>query len=141
MKKVPSVFNPGEISMIEAGETTGELSSTLLKLSDDLKKIYELQKKVKGALTYPIIIMLFLILAIGIVMTFVIPAIKPLFEDAEQQLPMATRALIAVSDFMVNNYGLLILLFASAVIGVMIFFHTSSGRVSLEKMLLKAPLI
>ncbi|MBT3729354.1 hypothetical protein HOF65_04355 [bacterium] len=103
MKKMPDIFSNSEISVIEAGETTGSLSSALLKISDDLKKVHDLRNKVKGSLTYPVIIFLFLFLALFIVLTFVIPEIKPLFDTAEVELPTSTKLLINTSDFIIGN--------------------------------------
>jgi|TARA_Y100001960_G_C14707063_1_gene844866 type IV pilus assembly protein PilC len=111
MKKMPDVFTASEISIVEAGETTGKLVFALSKLSDDLKKIYNLRKKVKGALTYPLIIFLFLLAAVGIVLIYVIPAIIPMFENASVELPMATKSLIATSDFVINNFAFIVLFF------------------------------
>jgi type II secretory pathway component PulF len=70
-----------------------------MKVSDDLKKISDLRNNIKGALTYPIIIFLFLFLALFIVLTFVIPELKELFSSAEVELPMSTQLLIASSNF------------------------------------------
>jgi len=84
-----------------------------MQLSDDLKKIHDLKNKIKNALTYPLIIFLFLFLALIIVLAYVIPAIQPLFVDAEIELPMATKALISTSDFIINNAWVLLLLFAT----------------------------
>jgi type II secretory pathway component PulF len=74
-----------------------------MKVSDDLKKVYELRVKVKASLTYPFIIFLFLLLSLFIVLTFVIPEIKPLFETTEIELPTSTYLLIVSSDFVINN--------------------------------------
>jgi type II secretory pathway component PulF len=89
------------------------LSESLMKISHDLKKVYELRNKVKAALTYPFIIFLFLFLALLIVLTFVVPEIKPLFETTELDLPTSTSLLIFISDFVINNLGLLFLSLAS----------------------------
>jgi len=84
-----------------------------MKLSEDLKKIHELKNKIKTALTYPIIIFLFLILALSIVLIYVIPSIKPLFEDAGIELPIATKALLLTSDFIINNIWFIFLFIAT----------------------------
>jgi type IV pilus assembly protein PilC len=87
------------------------LTTSLFKLSEELKKNYALTQKVKGALTYPAIIFVFLILSVIIVLTYVIPAIKPLFETAQVELPLATQALVASSDFIRSKFLYLIVLF------------------------------
>ena len=113
-----------------------------MKLSDDLKKIYDLRKKIKGSLTYPIIIFLFIFLAIAIVMTYVVPAIKPLFQDSGTELPIATQTLIASSDFVINNYPLIFLVIITVIFGIMFYFNwTNSWKFALEKMILWTPLI
>ncbi|MDR2411332.1 MAG: hypothetical protein LBD88_01720 [Candidatus Peribacteria bacterium] len=80
-----------------------------MKLSEDLKKIHELRNKIKTALTYPLIIFLFLILALIIVLWKVIPALVPLFTDTEVDLPVATIALLATSDFVIDNFLFILL--------------------------------
>jgi len=141
MKKIPSIFTSWEISIIEAGETTWQLSKSLMKLSEDLKKVHDLRNKIKGALTYPIIIFLFLILALSIVLTYVIPAIKPLFEDADVALPFSTKALLATSDFMINNFWVILLFIASVFVFFVWYKNTKKGRESLEWFVFNFPLI
>lgn len=132
MKKIPQVFDSGEVAIIEAWEQTGTLTTSLFKLSEELKKNYALTQKVKWALTYPAIIFVFLILSVIIVLTYVIPAIKPLFETAQVELPLATQALVATSDFIRSKFLYLIVLF----IGLFIVFtgwkNTEKGRAALD---------
>ncbi|MCP4524144.1 MAG: type II secretion system F family protein, partial [Candidatus Gracilibacteria bacterium] len=141
MKKMPDVFESFEISIVEAGEQTGTMVEALAKLSEDLKKVHNLRKKIKGALTYPFIIFLFLILAVLIVLVYVIPAITPMFTDAEVELPFATQALVATSDFVKNQYILLILFLASFYVMYIGYKSTKSGREQLDHMILQLPLI
>ncbi len=141
MKKIPDIFSLSEISVIEAGEKTWKLSKSLMKVSDDLKKVHNLKNKIKGALTYPTIIFLFLILAIFIVMTYVVPAIMPIFEDAWEELPFMTEALVSSSNFVSNNLWLIFLLFSTVVILFFIYKNTESGKINLEKFLISFPLI
>lgn len=142
MRKIPSVFNLSEVYMIEAWEATWELSESLMKLSDDLKKTYDLRKKIKWSLTYPTIILLFVFLAIAIVMTYVVPAIKPLFADSGTELPYVTQTLIWASDFIVNNFILILLIIFTVVVGSVFYFTWSnSWKLMKEKILLWTPLI
>jgi len=119
MKKMPMIFSNSEIAITESGETTGNLHTTFLNLSEDLKKIYNLQQKIKGALTYPLIIFIFLLVAVLIVLTYVIPAILPIFDNSWVELPFATIMLISVSNFIRDNSVLLIFFF----ILIIIFFN------------------
>lgn len=119
MKKTPQVFPTNEVHIIESGEVSGGLVDSLGKLSDDLQKIQALKAKVKGALTYPIIIFFFLISAILIVLTYVIPSIIPLFETADVALPASTQALIATSDFIRNKFYIIFFLFFAVFVFLM----------------------
>lgn len=141
MKKIPQIFSSGEVSIIESGETTGKLSQALSNLSEDLRKTHDLRNKIKSALTYPIIIFSFLILAVVIVLTYVIPSIRQLFETSDVELPVATKALIATSDFMIHRWPLLILFIAT--VGVLFYGYknTQSGRANLDYRMLKFPLV
>ena len=141
MKKMPQVFDNWEIAVIEAWETSWNLVDSLSKLSDSLKKTYELKNKIKSALTYPIIIFLFLFIALLVVLAYVIPAIKPLFDNSDIDLPTATKALIFVSDFIVNNKWLLFLMFATAFVLFIWYKNTKSWRRQLENFVLWLPLI
>ncbi|MDD2871211.1 MAG: type II secretion system F family protein [Candidatus Gracilibacteria bacterium] len=141
MKKIPDIFTSSEISIIEAGESSGTLSSSLLKLSDDLKKVHDLRNKVKGSLTYPIIIFLFLFLALFIVLTFVVPQIKPLFDTAEVELPLSTKLLIGTSDFIIGNIWLLFLILISIVVFFFGYKNTESGKRSIDEFLFGLPLV
>jgi len=141
MKKVPQIFNINEISIIESWETTGMLVESFQKLSDDLKKVHELKSKIKWALTYPIIIFLFLILAILAVLTYVIPSLTPLFETTDVELPWATVALIATSDFIIANYTYIIFSIALLVVFLVWYTSTNNWKNKINNILLWVPLI
>lgn len=141
MKKMPDIFTRAEVSIVESWEQTGGLVGSLAKLSDDLKKVHNLKKKVQSSLTYPFIIFIFLFIAIIVVLVYVIPAIMPLFEWSDVELPGATKALIATSDFVKYNYGLLILFIASLYVGFLWYKSTQSGKEQIDHFFLHMPLV
>ncbi|MDA9129453.1 type II secretion system F family protein [Candidatus Gracilibacteria bacterium] len=141
MKKIPQIFTSGEVSIVESGETTGKLSLSLGHLAENLRKSHDLRSKIKGALTYPIIIFLFLILAIIIVLAYVIPAVSQLFDNAEVELPLSTQALIATSDFVIYNWPVLILFILTAGVLFYGYKNTEKGRANLDYFTLNLPLI
>ena len=141
MKKIPQIFTSWEISIVESGETTGKLSISLAHLADNLRKSHDLRSKIKGALTYPIIIFLFLFLAIIIVLTYVIPAVSQLFETSEVALPLSTQALIATSNFVIFNWPILILLILTAIVFFYWYKNTQKWRANLDYFLLGLPLV
>lgn len=141
MKKVPQVFTGSEVSIVESWEAVWQLSSSFMKLSEDLKKVHQLKNKIKSALTYPAIIFMFLILALFIVLVYVIPAMTPLFADSWAELPIATRALIATSDFVIHNIFLIIITIIAIVLLSMAYINTEKWRESFELFIFNFPLI
>ncbi len=141
MKKIPMIFSNSEIAIIESGETTWDLHTTFLKLSEDLKKIHNLHLKITGALTYPIIIFLFLLVAVLIVLTYVIPAIMPIFNNSWVELPLATTMLISVSNFIRNNAILLIFFFIFVAIFFSFYKNTQKWKLVISNFLLNLPII
>lgn len=141
MKKIPQIFSSGEISIIESGETTGKLSVSLSHLSENIRKSHDLRAKIKAALTYPAIIFLFLILAIVIVLTYVIPSVSQLFATSEVELPLATKALIATSNFMMFQWPYIILFILFVWLFFVAYKNTEMGRANIDHFLLGLPLV
>lgn len=99
MKEFPAVFSPLFISMVRAGEESGNLSSTLKEIGTSLEKAYDLSRKIKGAMMYPLIIVI-AIFIIGILMLiFVVPTLTKIFKDLGTQLPATTQFVVSLSDF------------------------------------------
>jgi type IV pilus assembly protein PilC len=141
MKKLPQTFDRREIAIIEAGEASGSIQKSFMNLSKQLREQEELRKKISGALTYPLIIMVFLAIAITVIMTYVIPKIQPLFASNNVELPAITQSLISTSDFMVNNFVLLLILVIGCIFAIQAYVKTDSGRMFFHEMALKVPLI
>jgi general secretion pathway protein F len=99
MEAHPEVFPNFYIGMVRAGEAGGNLESVLSALSDSLERAQALRESVSSALTYPILVVVMAILSLVVLMTAVIPEFRPLFEDSGTALPLMTRIVIAVSDF------------------------------------------
>lgn len=141
MKKMPQIFDLSEISIVEAWETIGKLAMSLWKLSEDLKKIHNLKLKIKAALTYPAIIFVVLILAMTVVLTYVIPQISQLFLTSEVELPLATKALMATSNFLIEKYHYIIILLIIAFFALLWYKNSDEWKKNIDTILLKLPLI
>ncbi len=98
-------FNESQIGMVESGEATGRLNQTLLQIATETEKSSQLAKKIKGAMIYPLTILIILAAAMYAVMTFVMPKIKDVFDSLGSELPAMTTFLINASDFMVGKTG------------------------------------
>ena len=140
MAKYPAVFPEVSINMIQMGEKSGKLEDVLEQITIQMKKMHELIGKVRGAMIYPTIIVLAMLGVASIMMIFVIPKIVSLFAEVEATLPLATRMIIAASNFF-SHYSFL-------VIGGLIFFvilfikiiKTKKGKFWFDLILLKIPI-
>jgi len=101
-----------------------------------MKKVHALRNKVKAAITYPIIIFVFLLMAIIIVLVYVIPSIMELFQTSVVELPTATKALVFTSNFLINNYLFIILFLFAMYIFFTGYKNTDTGRKSIDHFLL-----
>ncbi len=137
LAKYPKLFEPIFVNMIGAGEISGTLEKTLDQLTVQMKKDYDLISKIKGAMTYPAVILCATV-AIGIgMMIFIIPQILSIFDEIGQdQLPLPTKILIAVSNFFQHNLILSLIGGVLAVSGFLYAIKTRPGKYAWHKFLL-----
>jgi type IV pilus assembly protein PilC len=135
------IFGELFINMIEAGEVSGKLENVLIQLYTQLKKQHELISKVKGAMTYPAVI----IVAMGGIGTFmmvkIVPQMVGMLKEFNAELPLPTRVLISLSDFAVNN-GLLVAGGAIALVLIIVqILRTYKGKYYWQAIVLHMPII
>lgn len=139
--KHPDLFSPLYCSMILAGEASGALPEVMERLIYLLEHENRIRTDIRSALQYPIIVMLFLIVAFFVLLTYVIPKFSTIFMRSGIELPMLTRICISIYDFINTNA---ILLFVSAVIistALTYYLRTDHGRLAKDRFLLKLPLL
>ncbi len=133
------IFGDSEIGVVKAGEASGQLNQTLKTLAEDVEKSASIAGKVKGALIYPIVILSLLVVAIFLMMILVVPQITRLFTQSERELPLPTKVLIAVSEFSINYWPVIII--AAILIAVLFGWYrkTRTGRYALDWVKLQLP--
>lgn len=136
----PKVFPEVFVAMVASAEETGNLPEALKIVSEQMTKTYELRKKVRGAMIYPAIIVTAIIIVGVLMMTFLIPTLTATFRELGTELPLSTRLVIALSDFMVNYFLLLVLALLTLVISLFYALKTERGREILGAVILKSPL-
>ena len=136
----PDVFPPIMINMVAAGEMSGNLEICLDRLVEHFEKDNALTSKIKGAMTYPIVVLCVMVIVIIVVLVAVIPNFASMFEDMGTQLPLATRAMMAAADFVKYKWWLLIIIVAAIVFGVKFFKKTPFGEQLFANIGLKAPI-
>jgi len=142
MRQFPKVFDPLYVNMVEAGETGGILDTILQRLSQYIEKNVKLQRAVKSALVYPVGV---LTVAAGVIILLlwkVVPVFATLFAGLGVTLPLPTRIVIGMSNFVGSYFGLALLVaFVAAIFGIKVWYGTPQGRYVIDATLLKAPLI
>jgi len=116
--KFPQIFSPFYINMMKSAEVSGNLPSILNKVADHLESEYAIRSKMIGAATYPMVVMVIFVLIFIVLMIFVIPGLVKVLIESGQELPIATKIIIAISDFFVKFWYLAI----GGIIGIAAFF-------------------
>jgi type IV pilus assembly protein PilC len=142
MRQHEKVFDALYVNLVEAGETGGILDTILQRLSTYIEKNVKLKRAVKSAMVYPIVV---LSVAAGVIILLlwkVVPIFATLFEGLGVGLPLPTRIVIGMSNFVGSIFGLLILVaIVGVVIGLKVWYGTPAGRMAIDRTILKLPLI
>jgi type IV pilus assembly protein PilC len=139
MADYPDVFAEAETGVVRAGEASGQLNKTLRSLADEIEKSASVTGKIKGALVYPLVIMILLISVIFLMMIMVVPQMTKLFTQTGAELPLPTRILIGLSDFSVNFWPFILGGLAASIFGIGVWKKTRSGKYIWDYMKLKMP--
>ncbi len=141
MSKHPQAFSKTYVALIKSGELGGVMNEVLVRLADNMEKQQEFRGKVKGALIYPIIIILGMVGVAFVMMVFVLPQITDLFTQFDVDLPITTKVLIAVSKMTTRFWPLMILAFGALLYGFKLYRGTNEGRRKIDELIFKIPLI
>jgi type IV pilus assembly protein PilC len=141
LAKYPNCFSKLYVNMIRAAELGGILDTILDRLAQFLEKEQEIRQKVKSALTYPIIVLVFAMIILAAMFLFILPTFKQMFTDMQAEMPAMTQALFDMSDFMRNNWYLFILGPIVAAIGIKQYSKTPDGRYKVDQFKLKIPIM
>ncbi len=141
LAKHPNVFPGLYVSMVEAGELGGILDVILLRLSTFLEKLDALKRKVQTAMMYPSVVLTVALMATAFLLIFVIPTFAKLFSDFGGTLPLPTRIVMVMSNFLRTKWWLLTGIITGAIFLFKKYRATSNGRLKTDAFLLKIPAI
>ncbi|MBI4462906.1 MAG: type II secretion system F family protein [Acidobacteria bacterium] len=143
LRQYPNVFDDLYTNMVEAGETGGILDGILQRLSSYIEKAVKLRAAVKGAMIYPVAIMSIMALVIILLLWKVVPVFHQLFLDLGAELPLPTRMVIGMSQFVGSWLGFITIVVVPVAIFVLLrtWYRTPGGRYALDAAILKIPLI
>ena len=139
LKRHADIFPRLFISIIEMGETTGTLDVAFLRMYEYLSMDQEINDRVKSATRYPMIVISAIGAALGVITVFVIPSFAPLFKKLGDNIPIPTRIIIGVSDFVVNHWMLGLFLCGLVALAISTYVKTDRGRYNWDRMKLRIP--
>lgn len=140
LSQYPQHFSGLYISLVRAGESSGTLDKVLVRMADTLESQQEFRGKVVGAMIYPIIILIGMVVVVMVMMTVVVPKLTDLYKDFDVSLPVTTQILISTSHFFVRFWWLII---AAGMGSVAVFTRwrkTPVGELAIDSLILKLPL-
>lgn len=141
MRRHPKAFSSFYISMVRVGEMTGQLENIFLRLYAHLEFERDMRERVKTALRYPMFVMIAMVIAMGIINIFVIPAFAKVFAGFNAELPLMTRILIATSNFAVEYWPVILVGMIAAVVGFRAFIATQNGKYLWDRAKLRIPIV
>jgi len=141
LRKHPKAFNDLYVNMVAAGEAGGILDTILMRLAVFIEKNDALVRKVKGAMIYPVVIMSVAAIAITVLLIFVIPTFATMFASANIALPLPTRIVISLSKALKRYWWLVGGVMFGGSTMIKRYYATSNGRLAIDRLLLKAPIL
>jgi len=143
LRRHPKIFDTLFVNLVHAGEVGGILDTILNRLAIYIEKNVKLKRQVKGALSYPITVIVIMIGVLVVLMTWVIPAFENMFAEfgAKDALPGLTKAVIAISNNFVSNLPIIVVTAVAFVVGSVKFYRTAKGKRFVHKALLVLPVL
>jgi type IV pilus assembly protein PilC len=141
LMKFPKSFNRIYVQLVNAGEMGGVLDTVLERLAENMEKDKEFRAKTKGAMIYPVIVVIAMFAVGFVMMIFVIPQLTEMYNDFGAELPLPTRILIALSDFMVAFWWLVLGAIGFGIFLLKNWYKTETGERAIDGYLFKLPII
>lgn len=141
MAKFPGIFNKLYIYLVKAGEVSGNLDGILERVAAYMEKQAELRGKIRTALTYPTVVLVIALAVTFFLLTGIVPQFATILDQLGGELPIITRILIGVSDFLINFWWLLLIVIAGIVVGLRLWYRTDNGRHALDRLALRLPVL
>jgi type IV pilus assembly protein PilC len=140
LRLFPRIFDDMYVNMVAAGEKSGQFASVLKRLAIMMDSSARLRRKVKSALTYPVVVLSLSLIIAAALITFVVPVFKDMFEGFGSKLPGPTQVLVTLSDTVRQHWILILSIIAGSIFGFRKWHATPNGRYSVDQFILKLPI-
>jgi len=140
MQKHPKIFNQLFCNMVAAGEASGNLDGVLNRLAEYQEKNEALRRKIKAAMTYPVIVGIIAVAVTIIMLTVIVPTFAKMFVDLGGEMPLPTRIVMGISDFLKNYILIIGVLSTAGIIALVQYNKTEKGKFNIDSIKLKLPI-
>jgi type IV pilus assembly protein PilC len=141
LAKFPGIFNKLYVYLVKAGEVSGNLDGILDRIAIFQEKQQALRGKIRTAMTYPTVVMTIALAVTWFLLTGIVPQFAGILGQLGGELPLITRVLIAISDFLKNQWYIVGGLVGGSIMGITFYYRTKQGRHVIDNVLLKAPIV
>ncbi len=135
----PKIFPSLMINMVAAGEASGSLDISMERMATQFERSNKTQAMVKKAMTYPIVVLIVALIVVVVMLVMVIPSYEEMFLDMGTELPGLTKAVVAISDFIIARWFILFPAIAGVVFALFSFYGTEPGKYFFQKIIMKIP--
>lgn len=141
LEKHPEVFPPIYSQLVRAGQASGKLDTILLQLATNLEKEREFKSKIRGAMIYPVVVVTMMVGVMLIMIFFVMPKLLSLYSESNIELPLPTKIMIGFSNFMLGYWWAILIAIGIGIASFKKYSATADGRLRVDQLLLKTPVI
>ncbi|AHB40399.1 MAG: hypothetical protein ACD_25C00227G0003 [uncultured bacterium] len=137
--RYPEVFSVTYQALVKAGESSGKMDIILKRLADNMEAQRDLNSRFKGAMIYPIVVMIAMIGVFVVLMVFVVPKLADMYKSMDVELPIVTRVMISTSDFMVKNIVVISIIAAALVLAIRYYAKSDKGKYYIAEVTMRLP--
>jgi len=137
--KYPKVFSPFYVAMVKAGEASGKLSQTLNFLANHLEREYNVRGKIRGAMTYPVLVLVVFFVIFGIMIFSILPSFENILKEREVEVPFITKVILSFSKILREKFFIIALVLGAIIILIFYYLKTEKGKRFFDKISLKIP--
>ncbi len=141
MLRYPEMFPEFMQNMVKVGEASGSLDTVLNRLADYYENDHKIRRKVKGAMTYPMILGILTVAVVILLMVLVLPMFAGVLTSMGGEMPLITRVLMAISNFMIENLLAIVAVTILVIVGISYWIKTESGRFRFDSLKMKLPVV
>lgn len=141
LAKFPRIFNKLYVYLVRAGEVSGNLDGILERVATYLEKQAAIRGKIRSAMTYPTVVFVIAIAVTWFLLTGIVPQFAQILDQLGGDLPIITQVLVAISDFLRDQWWLLLGIIVASIVGIGFYYRTNNGRHVIDRILLRLPVL